>query len=1326
LSSQTGSQNEYLFVQQAICYGGINNVVDITVDDKNWDEETLEYGQRIHVFKDGGVADTMATANSIPSTNRFTNTAYASMVFKLNREEYNYNGSPNVSFFIEGQKVYDIVNASGVYSLSATKSFTENPARILLDYLTNNVYGKGLSLSSIDLASFYKAKVICDRVVSTNVIQDGRINGRRPDVENEDGTITTQPQLPNTSIKLYECNVVLDSERPLRENIEIILESMEEAELIWSGGKYKLMLDAPISLAEQDALVVATFTEEDIIRGGMELEFPDSSTRYNQCVARFMSEFENFVDDTVTWPTSYSAPYNTYLTQDSGILLKTEIYLPCTSDPYHALAKAEQIVRTSRREMRAKFTASKKGLLLEPGDIIKVTDSTSGLLNETMKVDSVKTNADLTVNIEARQYSFENFAWNVPDDIPYASVKTDYYYPVVKPANVLFTPDNPNGVFGVSSGKITWNYPNTVSVNGFLVEVSSDNGVTWQALTTTLTNSYDVVGLNNGVYKFSVRSLNNLNKYSARVLAKDAATQLVESFTIQKAAVDQVAVIYADNDNIATNTQTYSLGLNEYVAYYVYSGDLPTLPIRAGITFARFIGADGLPGVNGIDGTSGVNTAVISLYNKNTSSTTAPASFTGTATYTFATRALTGLTLNGWATTPPNLANGEYLWVRQATATSTAATDTIEIAEWSAATIFTYTGVNGLNSRPLFLYIKTTTTTAPTSFTGTASYTFSTDTLTGLTLNGWTRSIPSVANGEYLWVRQATASSITDTDNILIAEWSTSSILSFGGSNGNTVAQVQVYRRSATALATPTGGSFNFDTGVLTPPSSWSITPPAGTDPLYSCLATAFIVGITGTDTDLTWSSPTIVVQNGSAGKSVYTAIVFRRSATVPTAPTDGSFNFGTNVLTPPSGWFLDIPTGTDPVYATRFVFSIIGDSGSQNASAWSTPFRFVQDGTNGLPGAPGSNGISTYQLSVFRRSAAAPAVPTGGSYNFGTQLVTAPSGWSATVPTGTDPVYVSTALASVQGTTGLDDTLTWSTPTILAQNGTPGADGEDAWPATGNAVGGYNDLQSNAASLDTDVEYRLISSGVVSTNNLAVTTILHIGYANADNNVQQKLSTVVIGDYVTVTAVYGTTIVKFAYVITSVNKRSNYTFNAIAGQYFYEFGVTLVKSNAASSAIDYTTGGSTATFDFSRAVGTRGAGWWRYDAGAADLSGVDTTAEVNVYWDALHTPDIDPVKDDRFVIATTHVSGTKAFIFNGTDWVTQAAFVDGNLLVAGTVTANALAANSVTTNSIYVGPTEGLSDLTSNAGTITAGVLRNSSGTFVINLTAGTITISV
>ncbi len=589
--SKSGSKNEFLFIQQAICYGGIEAIKDITVDDKSWNDETLQYGQLIRVFKDGNTADKMATANGISSTNTFTNTAYASMVFRLNREEYNYNGSPNVSFFIEGQRIKDILYnpTTQEYSVSSTKTFSENPARVLLDYLTNPIYGRGLDLEFIDLESFYKAKLICDRTISGSWAKDGRVNGRLPDKENEDGTITTQPGLtPDSSIKLYECNVVLDTERAIRENIELILESMEEAELIWSGGVYKLKLDAPTNNTELEALVVAAVNEDDIIRGSMDLSFPDSSSRYNQCVVRFMNEFENFVDDTVTWPTAYSVPYNQYLEEDSGLLLKTEMYLPCTSDPYHALAKAEQMVRTSRREMKAKFTIGKKGLLLEPGDIISVTDSTSGLNGEIMKVEAIKLSASLTAEIEARQYSYETFAWNVPDTIPYLSSKLEYYLKVAKPANVTFTPDNPNGIFGVSSGNVTWSYPEDISVSEYLVELSSDNGVTWQTLSSTLANSFDVTGLNNGVYKFSVRSKDQLGKLSERVIAK-SLDGLQESFTIQRATADQVAIIYADSPDAATNTQSYSVGTNKYNAYYVYSSDLPTLPIRSGISFSRFV-----------------------------------------------------------------------------------------------------------------------------------------------------------------------------------------------------------------------------------------------------------------------------------------------------------------------------------------------------------------------------------------------------------------------------------------------------------------------------------------------------------------------------------------------------------------------------------------------------------------------------------------------------------------------------------------------------------------------------------------------------------------
>jgi hypothetical protein len=866
-SSKTGSKNEYLFVQQAICYGGINNVIDVIVDEKNWDDTTLQYGQDISIYYNGGIADPLATANGIPSTNTFTNAAYASFAFRLNREEYNYNGSPNVSFFVEGAKVYDITFSGGVYALSVTKSFTTNPARILLDYLTNTVYGKGLSLSSIDLSSFYKAKLICDRVVRTSVAVDGRVNGRRPDVENEDGSITSQPAVAPRDIKLYECNVVLDTERPFRENIELILESMSEADLIWSGGTYKLSLEAPTSTAEQTALVKVAFTESDIIRGKIELSWPDSSSRYAQVTARFRNEFENFVDDSVTWPTTFTPAYNTYLSEDSNILLKTEVYLPCTSDPYHALAKAEQMVRFSRKAMMAKFTVGKAGLLLEPGDIISVTEASSSLLGEIMKVQSVKLSSELTAEIEAVQYDYTTFAWNVSDTLAYSN-KLSYYYRITPPSNVIFTPST-SGLYGASSGTLSWTYPNDVSVSEFLIEVSADSGTTWKVLGTSLATNFQVIGLNNGVYQFSVKSKTPGGKYSTRVLAYDASLVSTD-FTIQKSTTDQVAIVYANTADSATNTQSFTMGSNQYVAYYVYSSNPPSLPIRSGITFAKFVGDNGAPGETGTsayqvnvyrrnatapttptggsynfstavltpptlwfstppagtsplyvststasvfgnvliddtltwstpailvqDGTAGspgANNAVVTLYAKNTSSSSAPASFTGTATYTFSTGAITGLTLNTWSVTPPALSSGEYLWIRQAIASSTSTTDTIAIGEWTAATVLSYAGsngingTNGLNSMPLFLYIKNTSTTAPALFSGTATYTFSSGILSGLTLNGWSQTAPSIDQGEYLWVSRVITSTPNDVDTILIGEWSTPVISGIGGTNGS-------------------------------------------------------------------------------------------------------------------------------------------------------------------------------------------------------------------------------------------------------------------------------------------------------------------------------------------------------------------------------------------------------------------------------------------------------------------------------------------------------------------------------------------------------------
>ncbi|MEM9315001.1 MAG: hypothetical protein AAGA95_10260, partial [Pseudomonadota bacterium] len=98
----------------------------------------------------------------------------------------------------------------------------------------------------------------------------------------------------------------------------------------------------------------------------------------------------------------------------------------------------------------------------------------------------------------------------------------------------------------------------------------------------------------------------------------------------------------------------------------------------------------------------------------------------------------------------------------------------------------------------------------------------------------------------------------------------TATSLDTGGGNGEdgrSVALLKAYRRSATPPSPATGGSFNFDTQTLTPPSGWSVGTPSGTDPVYSINSVASVIGQSGTDSNLTWTAPELEVQNGADGQ---------------------------------------------------------------------------------------------------------------------------------------------------------------------------------------------------------------------------------------------------------------------------------------------------------------------------------------------------------------------------------------------------------------------------------------------------------------------------
>ena len=548
-------RNQFLTAQYAICQGGIESIKHVEVDDQDWNSKELRFGQRIHTHTDGGEADFLATANGLPATNTFVDTAYATAAFHLDRDDPQYYNIPNMAFYVWGMKIPNIGrsgtpgNYTYTYDRNGTKEYSNNSALVLLDYLTAD-YGMGLSNDDVNLESFYNAAVLCSSSVNTAlgmgpVTRQGKIWGgvnpttsgqtanylggldvrtnagesnlilsasgydgvdveafmtdaqnstgmfadtntsgvrfslgggnttyfmedssasswtfnptdssiRVPlaDVTPENGSpaITTATEFlpeeasmlmvdikyPVGTVPLYECNVTLDPSNPIRDNVDEILLSMGNADLIWSEGKYKLQLEYPATQLELRTMAENTLIiTDDILRTSqIKISYPKATERLNQCTIRYNNEQEDFASATATWPETDSAVHTALLAEDNGVVLNASMTMGAITDPYHAMARAEQFVRESRRSVIYEFEIFAEGYALEPGDYIKLNSELNDLTHEddTALVVGVALTENMTMKIEAVRTHADDLAWNIEDTelSPYPQVTSFKNYP---------------------------------------------------------------------------------------------------------------------------------------------------------------------------------------------------------------------------------------------------------------------------------------------------------------------------------------------------------------------------------------------------------------------------------------------------------------------------------------------------------------------------------------------------------------------------------------------------------------------------------------------------------------------------------------------------------------------------------------------------------------------------------------------------------------------------------------------------------------------------------------------------------------------------------
>lgn len=437
------------------------------------------------------------------------------------------------------------------------------------------------------------------------------------------------------------------------------------------------------------------------------------------------------------------------------------------------------------------------------------------------------------------------------------------------------------------------------------------------------------------------------------------------------------------------------------------------------------------------------NSKSIFLYQR-TPTDTPPPLPTLNVRYDFLSGALTGMD-NGWEAALP-AAGGSFRWMVSATATSLSPVDVIEPDEWSEPAILSQDGIDGLNRATVNAYQRAPT--PPAKPTVVATYTFATGLLTELD-NGWQQPYPE-ADGQPLWVMQATAISGAPTDAIAGNEWSDPVLLVKDGLDGTdgtpgadgTIREF-IWLRAAAKPDDPTGNGI---------PAGWYDQPPVGTLPLWMSTARQYMDGtLIGA-----WSEP--IRHDGPPGVNGVNStslFLFRRTPTFddPAGP-DGDlvYDFASATLSGGgfNGWAVSMPAaGGDYGWMISATASSTTGSDTIAASEWSAPSRITAGG--------GVDGMNSAVVTLYARGASAPALPdAAATYTFATGVLTWVSGgWTqALPPTNGQPLWAIQATAVSAGLTDSIAPNEWAGAVKMLEDGAkgdpgdpgpPGADGEDA-----------------------------------------------------------------------------------------------------------------------------------------------------------------------------------------------------------------------------------------------------------------------------------------
>ena len=569
--AETGSSdNKYLWVAYVLGEGPIEGLKEVFIDDYQIPEEyipLLNNGQNVNITKgkyknrcrmqlshgkyfstpSSSTVGTWSLMSDAPSWKDsmvynglsvlFCRWEWKKIETQEDQEENPFGGQiPQVQASLLGRKIASLTisNPDSYTYANAPERYSTNPAEILLDYLRNPRYGKGLVNDDIDWDSWKIAAAKCNTEVEF---------------------------IAGTRGKILQINPVVNTQQTLFQNTKFLLAQFR-GYMPYVQGKYKLRIEDAgndSDITSGAATIVQTFTKDDII-GNVTFSGIDKSAKYNAVSVQFVNPDNKWSMDSVVYPETDS-DRATYITQDNGRENKFDVTFGAITN--YAIAKdmAKLIFNKSRNQESVSLTVTSKAMELEVGDSIRIQSQMLDFSTDPFRVVSIRYNNDMSVTLGCVRNpdTIYPHAKHGEEDIvlpPYIPKGATIFYPAVQ--------ENPVGLVPPTNAvvPVVHNPPTITSI-------TPDSYVGAGVNTITLTGSNLQAGI------------------TAKFIGNDATEYTVTGLTVNSATeitIDTLVGMDTANspyDILLTNSSTYgslSARINNVLAVKATSGDADPTP----------------------------------------------------------------------------------------------------------------------------------------------------------------------------------------------------------------------------------------------------------------------------------------------------------------------------------------------------------------------------------------------------------------------------------------------------------------------------------------------------------------------------------------------------------------------------------------------------------------------------------------------------------------------------------------------------------------------------------------------------------------------------